>query len=95
VNIPASTASSGTGDIFIQIKGPTSLSWIGLGQGRGMSGANIFMIYANEAGNNVTISPRRGTGQRQPTTNGATSQITLLAGSGIENSMMTANFKCK
>lgn len=95
VNIPAATASSGSGDIFVQVTGPSNLQWLGIGQGTQMRGANIFMIYSNEAGNNVTVSPRLGAGQRQPSTSGATSQITLLAGSGIADGEITANFKCK
>lgn len=94
VNIPASTASQGSGDIYIHVTGPSSLSWIGIGQGSGMRGSNIFMIYANAAGDNVTVSPRLGLGEYQPMTSGATSQITLLEGSGIANGDMTANFKC-
>jgi hypothetical protein len=58
-----------------------------------MSNANIFMIYANAAGNNVTLSPRTGVGERQPTVGGAS--VTLLSGSGISNNVMTANVRCK
>jgi len=60
-----------------------------------MSGSNIFMVYANAAGNNVTVSPRLGVGDREPTTSGSTSQITLLSGSGISNGQMVANIRCK
>ncbi|KAH7321931.1 hypothetical protein BKA65DRAFT_513289 [Rhexocercosporidium sp. MPI-PUGE-AT-0058] len=94
VNVPEASASSGSGDLFIQISGPSTMSWIGLGQGRSMSGSNIFMVYANAAGNNVTVSPRLGVGEVQPTTSGSTAQITLLSGSGISNGQMVANFKC-
>jgi hypothetical protein len=41
INVPASTASSGAEDIFFQISGPSTMSWIGLGQGDDMSGANV------------------------------------------------------
>ncbi|KAG4416644.1 hypothetical protein IFR04_010224 [Cadophora malorum] len=94
VNVPETTASSGSGDIFFQISGPSTMSWIGLGQGGSMSGSNIFMVYANAAGNNVTVSPRLGVGDREPTTSGSTSQITLLSGSGISNGQMVANIRC-
>jgi hypothetical protein len=57
-----------------------------------MSGANIFMIYANAAGNNVTLSPRTGVGEKQPNVGGAS--VTLLDGSGISNNVMTANIRC-
>ncbi|RDW89636.1 hypothetical protein BP6252_01668 [Coleophoma cylindrospora] len=93
VNIPAKTASAGTGDIFIQMTGPSTMSWIGLGQGTAMSGSNILMIYANAAGTNVTLSPRLGTGERQPSAS-TSQQVTLLGGSGISKGVMTANIKC-
>lgn len=59
-----------------------------------MTGANIFMIYANAAGNNVTLSPRYGSGNRQPQSD-TTAEVTLLGGSGISNGVMTANIRCK
>ncbi|KUJ19843.1 CBD9-like protein [Mollisia scopiformis] len=93
VNVPATTASSGSGDIYFQITGPSTLSWIGLGQGTSMTGANIFMIYANSAGDNVTLSPRLGSGNRQPESD-TTTDVTLLGGSGISNGVMTANVRC-
>jgi hypothetical protein len=94
VNVPASTASTGTGDIYFQISGPSSLSWIGLGQGDQMAGSNIFMIYADAAGTNVTLSPRLGTGEQQPRAD-TTAEVTLLDGSGISNDMMVANVLCR
>lgn len=59
-----------------------------------MTGANIFVMYADGTGN-VTISPRTGTGHTQPKED-ATTQLTLLAGSGVDTAtgLMTANVKC-
>ena len=94
VNVPASTAENGSGDIYFQISGPTTMSWIGFGQGTQMKGANIFMIYANAAGTNVTLSPRLGTGNSQPGAD-TSAEVTLLGGSGISNSMMVANVRCR
>lgn len=59
-----------------------------------MSGANIFVIYANAAGTNVTVSPRLGTGHVEPGVDN-TAMISLLDGSMVSNGMMTANVKCK
>lgn len=59
-----------------------------------MSGANIFMIYSNAAGNNVTLSPRLGVGETDPSLT-STANAVLLEGSGIQNGMMVANVKCK
>ena len=95
-NVPAQTASSGSGDIYFQIKGPTSKSWIALGQSPqgGMSNANIFIIYANAANNNVTLSPRLGKGNVQPQYD-SSAQVFLLDGTGIANGVMTANIRCE
>ena len=69
------------------------MQWIGLGQGNGMSGANIFVIYASASGTNVTLSPRLGTGHVEPKMDTA-AQVALLEGSGIANGKMTANVRC-
>ncbi|KAF3006807.1 hypothetical protein E8E13_010450 [Curvularia kusanoi] len=93
LNIPESTASSGTGDIFFQISAPTTYSWVALGQGRAMSGSNMFVVYTSAGGNNVTLSPRSASGYNMPTLNSNT-QVELLEGSGVSNGIMTANVKC-
>lgn len=54
----------------------------------------MFIIYANAAGNNVTLSPRLGSGHSEPAEEPA-SGASLLAGSGIQNGQMTANIFCK
>ena len=98
VNVPSTSAQSGSGDIFIQIKGPISgsdaRSWIAIGQGTSMPGSNIFIAYPDESGNNVTISPRLGKGFFEPDYN-SQAKVEVLSGTGIENGIMTANFKCK
>lgn len=58
-----------------------------------MSGSKMFIIYANSAGTNVTLSPRKGSGHSQPSFD-SSAQVTLLEGSGISNGVMTANIKC-
>jgi len=93
VNIPSASASSGNGDLFIQIQAPSSMQWVGLGQGGQMKGANIFIIYGDSAGQNITLSPRLGAGNFQPDYNSA-AQVSLLDGSGIANGVMTANIRC-
>lgn len=59
-----------------------------------MAEAEIMVIYANTVGDNVTLSPRIATGQSQPSYN-SVAQMSLLAGSGISNGVMTANILCK
>ncbi|EUC42131.1 iron reductase domain protein [Bipolaris oryzae ATCC 44560] len=93
LNIPQSTASSGSGDIFFQIQAPSSYEWVALGQGRGMANSNIFVVYTSSSGNNVTLSPRHTTSYSPPTSN-RNAQVTLLEGSGVSNGVMTANVKC-
>lgn len=62
-----------------------------MGIGQGMVGATIFVMYADGTGN-VTISPRNGVGHVMPLFN-PDAQVTLLAGSGVSNGVMTANVK--
>ena len=58
-----------------------------------MSGANIFVVYADSKGSNVTLSPRLGKGNFQPSADN-TAQVSLLDGSGIAGGKMTANIRC-
>jgi Cytochrome domain of cellobiose dehydrogenase/Eukaryotic cytochrome b561 len=58
-----------------------------------MQGSNIFVIYADAENNNVTLSPRLGTGEVEPLYDDA-AQAMLLAGSGIINNTMIANILC-
>lgn len=94
VSLPDTTVSSGSGDVYFQIQGPAAMQWIALGQGNAMAGANIFVVYANAAGTNVTISPRDGKGNFQPKFDSVAAQPYLLDGSGIANGIMTANVRC-
>lgn len=58
-----------------------------------MAGANIFVVYTSADGQNVTVSPRLGTGHVEPQHN-SDAQITILEGSGVTNGVMTANVRC-
>lgn len=93
LNIPSGTASSGNGDIFFQISAPSTYQWVALGQGTGMTGSNIFVVYTSTDGKNVTLSPRLGTGHSEPQFN-SKAEVSLLDGSGISNGKMIANVKC-
>lgn len=59
-----------------------------------MDGSQMFVIYGNAAGTNVTLSPRSGSGHNEPSADPA-SDAYLLAGSGIKDGKMTANIFCK
>jgi hypothetical protein len=91
-SVPETTASSGTGAIFFQIRSSSNLQWVALGEGTQMAGANIFVVYASSDGN-VTLSPRLGIGEFEPEPNSA-AQVSLLEGSGIRNGVMIANVQC-
>lgn len=94
VGVPSTTASSGSGNIYFQISAPTTYQWVALGTGTQMRGSNIFIMYQDGQGN-VTVSPRPGTGHQQPEYDASTaSQITLLAGSGVNGDTMVANVQC-
>ncbi|KAI6890055.1 hypothetical protein KC325_g125 [Hortaea werneckii] len=93
LSIPETAASSGNGDIYFQISAPTTYSWVALGQGNGMSGSNMFVVYTSADGNNVTVSPRLGRGQVMPEYN-SNADISVLEGSGVSNGVMTANVRC-
>ncbi|KAI3331947.1 iron reductase domain protein [Xylariaceae sp. AK1471] len=94
VGVPQASASSGNGNIYLQLRAPVSYSWVALGTGTRMAGANIFVMYADGTGN-VTVSTRKGTGHVMPEHQDDTT-IELLAGSGIVDNgqTMLANVRC-
>ncbi|KAJ5771554.1 cellobiose dehydrogenase [Penicillium odoratum] len=93
VNIPQQTATSGLGPIYFQLKSTRNLQWFAWGQGSRMQGANIFVVYANANGNNVTVSPRLGVEHVEPLHN-PKARLSVLDGSGISNGIITANIRC-
>ncbi|KAF2671316.1 CBD9-like protein [Microthyrium microscopicum] len=93
ISIPDSAASSGKSDVFLQITGPTSYSWVSVGTGTGMSGSTMFVIYTSSSGNNITLSTRKGSGHSTPEYDSSV-KATLIDGSGVSNGVMTANIRC-
>jgi len=57
-----------------------------------MTNANTFIIYADGKGN-VTLSPRHAKGNVMPLYDSSI-DAELLAGSGVQNGIMTANVRC-
>ncbi|GJN77876.1 DOMON domain-containingprotein [Purpureocillium lilacinum] len=90
--VPEAAASSGSGNVYFQLKASSSVSWAGLGIGSQMSGATMFIMYANGK-NNVTLSTRKGTGHVEPRYSRMTN-VELLEGTGIINGSMIANVRC-
>lgn len=78
----------------MQLRAPTTYSWVALGTGQQMKGANIFVMYADGNGN-VTVSARYGVGHQEPEHQTDT-QLELLAGSGVVDNgqTMLANVRC-
>ncbi|KAK4178656.1 hypothetical protein QBC36DRAFT_99559 [Triangularia setosa] len=95
IAVPSSSANSNSGNIYFQLKAPTTYAWVALGTGSQMAGSNIFVMYQDGNGN-LTISPRLGTAHSQPQwdQSSTAAQLTLLAGSGVADGMMTANVAC-
>jgi len=97
VAVPTSSASAGSGNIYFQIKAPSSFQWVALGTGSGMAGSSIFLMYQDGKGN-MTLSPRLGVTYSEPQvdTSSTAARLTLLAGSGVseDGSTMTANVAC-
>ncbi|KAF7182818.1 hypothetical protein CNMCM7691_002479 [Aspergillus felis] len=91
VNVPESTARSGSGPIFIQMRSTKAVQWFAWGQGAVMQGANIFVVYATQ--NHITVSPRLGVEHVEPLFN-PQAQLSILNGSGISNGIITANIRC-
>ncbi|KAK7531576.1 uncharacterized protein J3D65DRAFT_638043 [Phyllosticta citribraziliensis] len=92
LNIPEATVNSGNGDIFLSMSGPTSYSYIALGQGSSMTGSRIFIMYTSANGQNVTVSPRLSSGHSEPKYDSST-EITILENTGVSGNTMTAYFK--
>ncbi|CAK7208805.1 hypothetical protein SBRCBS47491_000225 [Sporothrix bragantina] len=95
IGVPETTASKGSGNIYFSITAPTSYQWVALGTGSMMAGSNMFIMYQDGKGN-VTLSPRLGTFHVAPSqdTSSTAAKLTLLAGSGVSGSTMTANVMC-
>ncbi|KAB8239034.1 uncharacterized protein BDW43DRAFT_305919 [Aspergillus alliaceus] len=91
VNTPPSTSASGSGHIFIQTKSTREVRWFAVGQGIGMRGTNIFVVYTT--GRNITVSPLLGA-QHVETLYNLRARISVLSGSGIKNVVITANIRC-
>ncbi|KAF5639531.1 uncharacterized protein FTJAE_4869 [Fusarium tjaetaba] len=90
--VPASAASSGSGNLFIRIQAPVDYQWVGLGTGDEMSGSTMFVIYQDGTGN-VTLSTRMGHGHEMPEHSRMRS-VRLIEGSGVVNKTMVANIHC-
>ncbi|KAI1776555.1 CBD9-like protein [Hypoxylon cercidicola] len=92
VAVPAVSAEANGGNIYLQLRAPTSYAWVGFGTGQRMADSNILVVYQDGAGN-VTLSPRAGAGHVMPRYNAIT-QVELQEGSGVVDDVMVANVRC-
>jgi hypothetical protein len=65
-----------------------------MGTGSQMAGSSMFVIYQSADGTNVTLSPRKGSGEVTPSFD-SSAQVFLMDGSGVNGDTMTANIRCK
>lgn len=97
IAVPTFSADAGSGNIYFQIKAPTSFQWVALGTGSAMAGSNIFLMYQDGMGN-LTLSPRLGERYSMPRLDSSdtAARLVLLEGSGVseDGTTMTANVAC-
>jgi hypothetical protein len=79
-------------DVFLYFTSP-AYSWVGVGFGEKMENSLMFVMYPSEKGDNVTISPRIGSKNAEPT---FTSKINLevLPGTTVNDSMLLLKAVC-
>ncbi|KAL6710516.1 hypothetical protein ACN47E_008564 [Coniothyrium glycines] len=80
-------------DVFMYITTP-AYSWFGVGFGSQMENSLMFIVYPNEKGDNVTISPRFGSKNTEPTFT-PTTELKVLEGSRINDSMLVLKARCR
>lgn len=91
IRVPQGTANASMGPIYFQMNSTRSVEWFALGQGAAMHGSNMFVVYTS--GDNITISPRAGTGHYEPLYD-KHAQVSLINGSGVHEGVITANVRC-
>jgi hypothetical protein len=91
IRVPQGTANSSMGPIYFQMNSTRPVEWFALGQGAAMHGSNMFVVYTSD--DNVTLSPRGGTGHYEPLYD-KHSQASLISGSGVHDGVITANVRC-
>ncbi|OAP64045.1 hypothetical protein AYL99_00017 [Fonsecaea erecta] len=89
INVPNDNSDS----LFFHFSAPAGQAWGAFGFGTQMAGALIFVTYASQSGNNVTVSPRLGKGHVMPQ-HTSDVQVDVLSGSGIIDGSFVVNAKC-
>ncbi|KAH8712276.1 hypothetical protein GQ44DRAFT_811507 [Phaeosphaeriaceae sp. PMI808] len=78
--------SNSSQDVFLYFASP-AYSWVGVGFGSKMENSLMFIMYPNSNGDNVTVSPRIGSKNIEPTFEPAIN-LDILPGTAITNDSM-------
>lgn len=80
-------------DVFMYFSSP-AYSWVGVGFGEKMENSLMFVMYPNENGDNVTISPRLGSKASEPTFT-PNVEIEVLPETKVNDSMLILHARCR
>ncbi|CAH0044379.1 unnamed protein product [Clonostachys solani] len=90
--VPEEAATSGSGNVYLQLDAPDTYSWVALGIGENMMTAKIFLVYQDGEGN-VTLSTRQGQNHIMPTYVDRP-KVELISGSRAADGRMVAKVRC-
>ncbi|KAF2134777.1 iron reductase domain protein [Dothidotthia symphoricarpi CBS 119687] len=79
-------------DVFVYFTSP-AYSWVGVGFGDKMEDSLMFVMYPNEEGDSVTISPRIGSKNAEPSFTPSV-DVEVLPGTMINDSMFVFQARC-
>jgi hypothetical protein len=89
INVPNDNSNS----LFFHFTAPAGQEWAAFGLGGQMPNTLMFVTYASQDGNNVTVSPRIATAHVMPT-HVSNVQVSVLNGSGIIDGTFVVNARC-
>ncbi|KAL5117006.1 hypothetical protein ACEQ8H_005092 [Pleosporales sp. CAS-2024a] len=79
-------------DVFIYSSSP-AYAWVGFGFGQQMQGSLMFVMYPSHNGHNVTLSPRIGSKNAEPTFD-SNINVQVLPGTTANESMLLVQAVC-
>jgi hypothetical protein len=88
---PNSTIKARTGNIYFKIDAPSTYAWVGIGVGKSMLDAMMFVVYKG-TNDSVTVSMRTGEHHTPPVYT-PTTKVQVLNGSGVADGRMVAEVK--
>ncbi|KAF1915846.1 hypothetical protein BDU57DRAFT_515613 [Ampelomyces quisqualis] len=84
--------ANNSNDVFLYFTSP-AYSWVGVGFGEKMEDSLMFVMYPSETGDNVTISPRIGSKNAEPTFSSKVN-LEVLPGTTVTDSMLLLKAVC-